>query len=228
MTQFSKIREPLQGDVSRSAEPLPVRLRSDIVSGALPAGCRLKTQELARRYGTSVNPVREALHQLNGEGFVVLSRNRGARVRELDEAFVRNIFDIRALIEPYLIRLFVAHAARADIDRMTELQDEIEDLADTDAGRLRELDDAFHAITYDGHFNSEALAIRERHGRVVQAMGIRFPPSPARRKAQNEEHRAIIDAIRATDEQTAARVVEQHARGAEQHLLEQLRRGKRP
>ena len=85
MTQLSEIREPLLGDGSRSAEPLPVRLRSDIVSGALPAGCRLKTQELARRYGTSVNPVREALHQLNGEGFVVLSRNRGARVRELDE-----------------------------------------------------------------------------------------------------------------------------------------------
>lgn len=225
MTQLKKIDEPSQKDTGSSkAELLPVRLRRDIVSGELPAGCRLKTQELARRYGTSVNPVREALHQLNGEGFVILSRNRGARVRELDEAFVRNIFDIRALIEPYLVRLFVEHATSEDIARMKELQSEIEDLGDTDYARLRDLDEAFHAVTYEGHFNSEALAIRERHGQVVQALGVRYPPSPARRKAQNDEHRAIIAAIEAADGQRAAQVVEQHARGAEQHLLEQLRR----
>ena len=66
-------------------------MREDIVSGALPAGSRLKTIELSKRYGVSTNPVREALHQLSGEGFVVLSRNRSAQVRSLDESFVRNI-----------------------------------------------------------------------------------------------------------------------------------------
>lgn len=214
------------GDLDED-RPLPARLRRDIVSGALPAGSRLKTQELARRYGTSVNPVREALHQLGGEGFVILSRNRGARVRELDENFVRNIFDIRALIEPYLIRLFVGHATAKDIARMTAIQDEIEQLASEDNARLRDLDETFHAITYEGHFNSEALAIRERHGQVVQALGIRYPPSPARRSAQNAEHREIIAAIEASDEAAATEIVQRHARGAEKHLLEQLRRRSR-
>ncbi|EPX85244.1 GntR family transcriptional regulator [Salipiger mucosus] len=207
--------------------PLPARLRRDIVAGDLPAGSRLKTQELARRYGTSVNPVREALHQLSGEGFVILSRNRGAKVRELDENFLRNIFDIRALIEPYLIRLFVGHATKEDIARMSAIQDEIEALDGEADSRLRDLDEAFHAITYEGHFNSEALAIRERHGQVVQALGLRYPPSPARRSAQNAEHREIIAAIEASDEAAAAEVVERHARGAERHLLEQLRRAPR-
>lgn len=212
------------GSTPAEAEPLHVRMRRDIVSGTLPAGSRLKTQELARRYEVSINPVREALHQLSGEGFVILSRNRGARVRPLDEAFVRNIFDIRALIEPYLIRLFVGHASQEEVDTMRALQDEIESLEGPDQVKLDELDEAFHHITYANHFNSEAMAIRERHVQVVHGLALRYPASPARRRAQNEEHRRIIAAIEAADEEAAARVVEEHARGAERHLLEQLRR----
>lgn len=231
MTQTAQARAgetgrpaPQSARAAAEAEPLHVRMRRDIVSGELPAGSRLKTQELARRYAVSINPVREALHQLSGEGFVILSRNRGARVRTLDEPFVRNIFDIRALIEPYLIRLFVGHAAPEDIQRMIEIQEEIEALEGPDQTRLDELDEAFHGITYHNHFNSEALAIRERHGQVVHGLALRYPASPARRRAQNEEHRRIIAAIQAADPDAAARVVEEHARGAERHLLEQLRR----
>lgn len=201
------------------------RMRQDIVAGVLPAGSRLKTQELAQRFGVSINPVREALHQLSGEGFVVLSRNRGARVRTLDEHFVRNIFDIRALIESYLIRLFVEHATEADLQRMRDIQHEIDGI-ENDQTKLDRLDDEFHGVTYNRHFNEEALSIRERHGQVVHALALRYPTSPTRRMAQNAEHWQIIEAIERHDEAAAARVVEQHAREAEKHLLERLRQSR--
>lgn len=213
-----------ESGASGEPESLHVQMRREIVSGALPAGSRLKTQELAQRYGVSINPVREALHQLSGEGFVILSRNRGARVRTLDEHFIRNIFDVRALIEPYLIKLFVGHASRDEIESMTEIQDRIEALSEPDQVNLDELDEAFHRITYANHFNAEALAIRERHRQVVHGLALRYPASPARRLAQNEEHRRIIAAVKTADADGAAQVVEEHARGAERHLLEQLRR----
>ncbi len=60
--------------------------------------------------GTTTNPVREALQQLRGEGFVVMMPNRGARVRAIDETFVRDIFEIEVLIEPALTRWFVGLA----------------------------------------------------------------------------------------------------------------------
>ena len=189
---------------------------------ALPAGSRLKTFNLARRYGVSVNPVREALHQLSGEGFVVLSRNRGARVRTLDEHFVRNIFDIRAMIEVYLIRLFVEHACEADLRRLKDIQRRIDEIGEL-LVELDRLDQKFHGITYDRHFNEEALSIRERHGQVVQALALQYPASPARRRAQNAEHWRVIEAVEHHHEAEAIRVVEQHARGAEKHLLERLR-----
>ena len=85
-------------------------IRDDIVEGRLEPGVRLKTAELAKRYGTSTNPVGEALHQLQGEGMVIISPNRGARVRPISEDFVRNIYEFRALIEHYLVRWFVNYA----------------------------------------------------------------------------------------------------------------------
>ena len=55
-------------------------LREAIVDGVYAPGQRLRQQELAKQYGCSVIPIREALHQLAAEGFVVLDPQRGARV----------------------------------------------------------------------------------------------------------------------------------------------------
>src|SRR6187402_3245911 len=76
------------------------RIRDEIISGRLGSNERLKVADLAAYYGTSTNPIREALQQLRGEGFVLIEPNRGARVRPIDEDFVRDIIEIEVLIEP--------------------------------------------------------------------------------------------------------------------------------
>src|SRR5690349_17936694 len=69
-------------------------IRNDIVAGRFPPGTRLKIQEIMAEYRISSNPIREALQQLQGEGLVVISPNKGATVREIDEQFLRNIYEI--------------------------------------------------------------------------------------------------------------------------------------
>src|SRR5664279_4054481 len=95
-------------------------IRRDIVAGILAPGAWLKTDELAARYGVSANPVREALWRLQGEGFVVANPNQGARVRLVDDDFVRNIFEIREALEPIIIRRFCLRVTPADIARLRE------------------------------------------------------------------------------------------------------------
>src|SRR6187551_3093418 len=85
-------------------------IRDDIISGRLAANERLIVADLAAKHQTSTNPVREALQMLRGEGFVVISPNRGARVRPIDQNFVRDIYEIGVLIEPALTRWFVTMA----------------------------------------------------------------------------------------------------------------------
>ena len=82
-------------------------IRDDIIEGRLAANERLVVTDLARRHGTSTNPVREALQLLRGEGFVTFVPNRGARVRPIDQDFVRDIYEIGVLIEPALTKWFV-------------------------------------------------------------------------------------------------------------------------
>src|ERR1700751_1112365 len=93
-------------------------LRRDIISGVFEPGAWLKTEELAQRYAVSANPVREALWRLQGEGFVVANPNQGARVRTVDDDFVRNVFEIREAIEPIFVRRFCQRATPKDLDRL--------------------------------------------------------------------------------------------------------------
>ncbi|WDR02658.1 GntR family transcriptional regulator [Devosia algicola] len=73
---------------SDSTGAVCAKIRNDILGGSLRAHDRLKVRDLAARYSVSTNPIREALHQLRGEGLVVITPNRGAQVRPLDESLL--------------------------------------------------------------------------------------------------------------------------------------------
>lgn len=205
-----------------SAQSLHRLIREDIVEGRLEPGARLKTAELAKRYGTSTNPVREALHQLQGEGIVVISPNRGARVRPVGEDFVRNIYEIRALIEPYLARWFVDYATEQEIEKLEEIQRQIDEVRH-DYQRYWQANEKFHNVIYGRHYNREAVELEFRQREVLHILSRRFMISRARWQAVGREHWGIIEAIKRHDADEAARITEQHVRGACQHLIEQMR-----
>lgn len=83
-------------------------IRDDIVSGVFEPGGRLTEELLARRYGVSRVPVREALRTLESEGFVTTRRHAGACVAEPTEQEAADLLELRMLIEP----LAAARAAR--------------------------------------------------------------------------------------------------------------------
>lgn len=213
------------GAVANNERPLYHRIREDIIDGQLDAGTRLVVAELARRYDSSSNPVREALHQLQGEGFVVISQNRGARVRSVGEHFARDIYDIRALIEPYMIRWFTANATQAQIAEMEAIQDEIEQL-DGDHEAYRVLNERFHSVSYAGHFNREAIDMEERYREILFMLNKRYPLTRGRWAECLEEHRGILAAVRSRDAEAAAAFTERHVHGACRHLIDHIRAGR--
>lgn len=198
-------------------------IRDDIVNGRLAPNERLVISALAARYGTSTNPIREALQQLRGEGYVVFSYNRGARVRSLDEDFIRDITEVQALIEPYLTELFVELVTDADIARLEAIQDEIETLNFSDNLKHGALDTAFHRTLYDRHYNRIAFEQWWRNREIMGAISSRFPYSLSRRTAVLKEHRELIAALRAHDGPTACEVMARHTRGSGLHIVEHMR-----
>jgi DNA-binding GntR family transcriptional regulator len=202
-------------------------LREEIIEGRLTANERLKVSALAERYGTSTNPVREALQQLRGEGFVVIEPNRGARVRPVDEAFLRDTYEMEVLIEPYLTRWFVGVATDADVVRLEAIQAEIEAHNFADVRHNSSLDTQFHLVFYDHHYNRHAVELWWRHREILSAISRRYPHSLKRRAEVVAEHRELIAHLKAHDADGAAALVARHVHGSGRHLIEQVRLGRR-
>jgi DNA-binding GntR family transcriptional regulator len=211
--------------VGASSEGAPVYelIRDDIIEGRLKANQRLVVADLAERHGTSTNPVREALQILRGEGFVIISPNRGARVRPIDQDFIRDISEIGVLIEPALTRWFVGMATLDDIVELERLQGLIEENNFADPLKHSELDTAFHTVMYQRHYNRHAAELWWKHREVLRAVGRRFNFTLARRAAVMREHRELIKHIKAQDEDKAAAAIERHVAGSGRHLVEQMR-----
>lgn len=197
-------------------------IREDIISGRLESNERLKVADLAERYGTSTNPVREALQQLRGEGFVLMEPNRGARVRPIDADFVRDIIEIEVMIEAALTRWFVSIANDADIVELEAIQAEIEQNNFDDKLRHGQLDTRFHQFIYDRHYNRHAAELWWKHREILRAISRRFPTSLSRRVSVLKEHRELIERIRAQDADGAAAVVARHVEGSGRHIIEQM------
>lgn len=212
-----------------SAPSIYELIRQDILDGRLAANDRLKVAELAKRYGTSTNPVREALQQLRGEGFVVILPNRGARVRPIDEDFVRDIYEISVLVEPHLTRWFVGAATAADIAELERIQAEIEELDFAIPPRHAALDTRFHMLMYQDHYNRHAVDLWWRHREILSAISVSqgFPTALSRRSAVVAEHRALLDCIKRQDAEGAATVIAAHAEGSGRHMVGNMRTARR-
>ena len=213
-------REDLAKD---SGSSIYERLRDDIIHGRVKPNERLKVAELASRMGTSTNPVREALQQLRGEGFVVMTPNRGARVRPIDEDFVRDICEIEVLIEPALTRWFVGIVTMAEIEELERIQAEIEELNFADEMKHSNLDLQFHRLMYDRHYNRHAVDLWARHRQILWAISRGSSTSLRRQSAVLEEHRELIACIRAQDVEGAAQTIARHVSGSGHHIKERMR-----
>ena len=198
-------------------------IRDDIISGRLKPNERLVAADLAQRHGTSTNPVREALQLLRGEGFVVIAPNRGARVRPIDQDFVRDIYEIGVLIEPALTRWFVNMATPEDIAELERLQTMIEDNNFADPLLHSELDTAFHTVMYRRHYNRHAAELWWKHREVLRAVSRRFNFTLSRRAAVMREHRELIGLVKAQEADKAADAIARHVEGSGRHILEQMR-----
>lgn len=202
-------------------------IREDIISGRIPANARLIVAELAERHGTSTNPVREALQQLRGEGFVVMVPNRGARVRPIDEDFIRDIYEIEVLIEPALTRWFVGIATEADITALEAMHAEMLRLNYSDPVRHGVLDTQFHHTMYERHYNRHALDLWWKHREILRAISRRLPVSLGRQATVMRDHQDVLDAIKAHDANAAAAVLARHVEGSGRHIIEQMRAARR-
>ena len=214
--------DPLGEDLGQpSYSRAAAAIRRDIVQGRLRDGERLVTTELAHRYGLSLAPIREALHQLTAEGVVVFEPKRGAITRGLTRTFLHEIYEIRLGLVPYLEGQRAALASAENVRLMLA-----QELLYEDAVGRGAIDEAirrnadFHGIALSIRTNREALQILRRHHGLILELRLRHGFTPGRLDAVIEEHHGILDAFKKRSASRAQAVSRAHIQHAFEELLE--------
>jgi DNA-binding GntR family transcriptional regulator len=199
------------------------QIRSDVVSGVWSLGQHMTMAELSSHYGVSANPVREALHQLQGEGVVEMRENRGAVVRQVDPVFVKNVYDVRGAIEGMLVAEATRRATAEDLAAIEVLIEKFEVVAKggtTDAivRANRELHRTINVIAD----NPVASEIFDGRSTLIDALRLKLGTRPGRLDIIIAEHRNIFNAIKSRDPERAFAVAQAHTRSARDHMLQNI------
>ncbi|MDR1978797.1 MAG: GntR family transcriptional regulator [Synergistaceae bacterium] len=193
-------------------EEVYLAIRQKILSGEFKPGDRLQEEQLARQFGTSRTPVREALRKLEVENFVVYYPHHGTVVAEVATDEVDDLQEVRILIESLIIRRATKNVKPENIQRLRRIIEEGEALTDPD--KLMANVDLFNATMFaiGKCKNLEALNIRVRE--ILRRVVVSKYLHPKRHNVAVAEHKLLVDALEARDADLAVARIIEHLRNS--------------
>lgn len=199
------------------ADELALDLRRMIADGVLSPGERINEVRLARDLGVSRTPLREALTRLATDGFAEVRPRRGFFVQPLDVDSARELYQMRAILDPAALELSGLPAA-VRLDRLRSINGSIEDAAG-DVERVIDLDDAWHLELVGACGNAMLLTLIRvfmQRTRPLERAYVRRHGSIDRMVA---EHDAIIRHLAAAELQHAVAELRQNMQSGLQPIL---------
>jgi DNA-binding GntR family transcriptional regulator len=209
-------------------QAVAAELHGMIMRGELQPGERLVEDRLAEQLGVSRNPVREAIRLLESTGLVEVVPRRGAYVTRLDLEDVRELLDLRGVVEGYAAALAAERATEADLAAVGRwITDGIAATERGDKVRAAECHRGFHIeierIAGNRYLDEVVRPLRNRTEMVFSLL------LEQRGTYSWNEHQRILDAIAARDPEAARRAVREHLdRVLEQIEQHAARRGDAP
>jgi DNA-binding GntR family transcriptional regulator len=222
-------RQPVYGGDRGPVAPLTrtdavaAELRRLIHSGELPPGTHLRQTEIARRFGVSTTPVREAFASLAREGLVRQDAHRGVVVFEPSLEELRENYEIRGALEGLATELAAPRLHVQDLEDLRALVDQMRRVGD----------EGFPTLNHTFHTRIYAATGRPRLAEMIEslrevaasylAMTVRTTDSRYRTAVQ-DEHDQILVALRARDAKRAGRLMRAHLRHNQRQLAALIER----
>lgn len=196
------------------------RLRDAIAGGALPPGSQLVEARIAEELGVSKTPVREALIRLQRDGLVQIEPYRGARVLEPSEDDIREVLELRSLLECHIARDLAIRRPSEVVDALETCVTESK--AALGAGDGQALFDSlteFSDLMAEACGNDRMVKLLADLRNVLLLIGTTSLRAPGREARSIAEHEAILAAIRRGDGDAAAEATVAHIRSIEHDSL---------
>jgi DNA-binding GntR family transcriptional regulator len=168
-------------------------LRWEILSANIQPGQAIKQNHIARQYGVSQAPVREALRQLASEDLVAYELNCGVKVPTLDRREAEEIGSLRARLEPDFISPACKNFTASDVEIAEKALVEISDAPDVPT--LLRVNEAFHeAIFAPADLPVTIQIVRQLRRRYARYLGNMWQ-SGGNAQTSWQEHRELLDLI---------------------------------
>lgn len=196
------------------------KIREDILSGKYKEHEELREVAIGEELGVSRTPVREAFRQLELEGLIQIVPNKGAYVTGITAKDVGDIYMIRSKLEGLCARWATDHITK---EQMEELEENVY-LADFHAQKghldqMAELDNRFHQILYESCDSKQLARLLEDFHEYVLRVRRKTLSNGGRGRISNDEHRQIMEAIKAKDKDMAEALANEHIVNAYDNMV---------
>jgi DNA-binding GntR family transcriptional regulator len=193
-------------------------LRDMVVSGVLGPGDRINEVELAARLGISRGPLREAIQRLAAENFLEFRQNRGAFVRVVKLEDVRQMYEVRKIVEVKAAGLAATRATQEGVAQLQELVREADEILGNDSSEPYPSDLDLHILILALAKNHYLQSIGSDLQTQVQIARLKSGSSPDRAREALIEHQLIISAIANRDVDLAAQAMADHLQNSLDHV----------
>lgn len=197
------------------------RIRHEILNGRLLPGARLQQAELAKAYGVSITPVREALRDLAAVGLVDISPFLGAVVHTPTPRELEDIYQVRVELIPLTVQLGVHNITAEELAQAEELIQLMDVRTDPDPWVSHNV--RFHHILEGACRNDQLAGMMHQLADLSQvyvAMCERVTPRPGR---ANRVHRQILDAYRRHDADEAISCTLRHITDTQEEARDEFK-----
>ncbi len=217
-TENERARIGMQIQPQRSAEEAVTEaLRNAIHQGLLKPGQKLSQADLAEQLGVSRIPLRDALRRLESEDLVTMHGRRGTWVSALSADTIREMYEIRLLLEERCAKYAVKNMSEEDLTEVLELFDAMEEADGSPANKgfsaRREFYARFYACADRPLMREQILLLRDNVSRYHRVKN---------HGHAHDDHVKFKDAIVSRDAKGAARILVRHLKEARDDLLQSM------
>ncbi len=202
------------------ANAIADKLRQEILSNAYSAGTQLKQDALAKTFGVSRIPVREALIQLEAEGLIQLIPHKGAVVTSLSRDEVNDVFDLRLLLEARLFKDSIPRLTDADFEALDDIQKQFAiAIKETNLTQWGKLNTQLHTTLYSrAELPQTAMVVAGLLQKSDRYTRVQLSSNEARKRAE-KEHSSLIAAAKNKNIKVACALLVKHIEAVRLDLL---------
>ncbi len=205
------------------AEDLARVLGDDIIFGRLAPGTRLIEDHLIARFGVTRHLVRQAFVELERTGIVVREKNKGVSVRSMSAAAVRQIYEVRELLQRQAALRIALPAPPEVIARLEQLHAEYaSQLRARNFRAVHEANDAFHLAMFGACGNDYLVESIKYYMWLSLPVRSKKTADYEHALASERDHQRIIQLMQGTDSWALAQLCVDHLQSAKTAYLDQV------